>query len=196
MKGPLLVNRLYCSFPTFLLHVHGAAVSLSANVFCGGSPVMADSNAVWWSNPLFVNNSYVEVRKAVNISTQTGCLSLIDVESSYTFPDNSPSYTFPAMNYDSLYIAKVFWLDNSYNVYHRDVSTRICIYIIKAHRRLTSCVYSKPIIYALVGLHRCYQYYVSFSPHTQTHTHTHTHTHTRTHTHAHARTHARTHTHL
>ena len=111
---------------------------------------MPDSNAVRWSNPGFVNHSYVEVRKANSISTKTGCLNSARVTSFRAFPDYSPNYTFPATDYDSLYIAKIIWLDDSYNAYYRNNSecyflpqrreyTRTCIHI-KAHCRLTSCV--------------------------------------------------------
>ena len=103
-----------------LLHVRGAAGSLS--YYCGGDPKITDSNVVQWSNTMYVNHSYVEVRKANDISTQTGCLNSEKVTSFRAFPDDSPSYTFPAMDYDSLYIAKVIWLSNSYTAYYRNNS--------------------------------------------------------------------------
>ena len=100
---------------------------------------MTNSN-VRWSNPfwLSVNNSYVEVRK-VNILTQTGCLSSIEVETFYTFSENSPSYTFPDEEYESLYVAKVFWLDNSYNVYY--LNNTEC-YFLPQRRKYITCIHN------------------------------------------------------
>ena len=53
-----------------------------------------------------------------NISSQqlTGCLNAVEVASLHV--SRSASYSLPSVDYNSLYIAKVLWLDSSNNVHY------------------------------------------------------------------------------
>ena len=112
-KAAVLTNipsHTRCVHVYFLLHVCGAAATSAS--FCGTSPQMTDPSTVQWSNPPQVNHSYVEVRKVNNIGNQTECNS-DGVTSFEVFSFNTANYTFPSIDYDSLYIAKVRWPDYS-----------------------------------------------------------------------------------
>ena len=115
----------------------------SSSEYCGGSPQMqmADPNTVEWNTSSLANHSYVEVRKVNDIWSQTGCLNSDEVASFRAFPPSVPSYTFPTTDYDSLYIAKVICLDNSYRAYYRNTSE--CYFI--PRRREYSHVHTRSI---------------------------------------------------
>ena len=81
---------------------------------------MPGSSTVQWSNYYPINHTRVDVRKVNAIWNQTGCLNSEPVTSFYAHPSTSmlTNYTFPSMDYDSLYIAKVLWIDSSSNYYY------------------------------------------------------------------------------
>ena len=95
---------------------------------CGGAPrIIPGSSTVQWRNyyPNIINQTYLEVRKVNDVWSQTGCLNSEEVIHSRSFYGTSAStirYQFPSMDYDSLYIAKVFWIDRSSNAYYRNNS--------------------------------------------------------------------------
>ena len=106
---------------TFLLHMRGVADSRRSN--CGDGPqIMPGSSTVQWENSNTTNHAYlrVEVRKVNAIWNQTGCLNSEEFSSFYAHPSTSmpTNYTFPSMDFDSLYIAKAFWIDYNYNYYY------------------------------------------------------------------------------
>ena len=76
---------------------------------------MTDLGTVQWRNYYPIARTYVEVRKVNAIWNQAGCLNSNRVTSFSAYPNASmpTSYTFPSMDYDSLYIAKVLWLNNN-----------------------------------------------------------------------------------
>ena len=71
----------------------------------------------WSGLGLGVYSAYLEVRRVANIRGQlTGCLDAMEVDSRHV--SRSSSYSLPSVDYNSLYIAKVIWLDSSNNAHY------------------------------------------------------------------------------
>ena len=77
---------------------------------------------VSWSGDMFnVHRAYLEVRRVANIRGQlSGCLDAVEVASRHV--STSSPYPLPTVDYNSLYIAKVLWLDSSNNAHYRNNS--------------------------------------------------------------------------
>ena len=97
----------------------------TANIeFCGNGPMVTNPGTVRvsWSGDMFnVHRAYLEVRRVANIRGQlTGCLVTVEVASRHV--SRSSLYPLPSVDYNSLYIAKVLWLDSSNNAHYRNNS--------------------------------------------------------------------------
>ena len=89
--------------------------------FCGNVPMVTDSGTFSWSGGYPVYRAYLEVRRVANIRGQlTGCLVTVEVASRHV--SRSSLYPLPSVDYNSLYIAKVLWLDSSNNAHYRNNS--------------------------------------------------------------------------
>ena len=114
---------------TIYIHYHLTISSLfllsmaASSSYCGSNPTVTNpstSNVSWTIGSGYnVNYTSLEIRRVDNIwsQTATGCLSSVHVVST-----SSAFYSVPNVDYDSLYIARVFWYDFSHNRYYRNNS--------------------------------------------------------------------------
>ena len=104
------------------LHILLLSTAASSS-YCGSNPTLTNSNTVRWTRGSGSNvyNGSLEIRKVDDIWSQraTGCLNSVQLPVvSYSISQNYWSYSVPNVDYDSLYIARVLWLDSSNNPYY------------------------------------------------------------------------------
>lgn len=94
--------------------------------YCGDKPTISNDSAIlnWIRSNTYGSGSSVvsaelDLRKVENAWSQTGCFSLgenlselgLNISASY-------NYTIPSVDYNSLYIARVWWLDSTGQKYY------------------------------------------------------------------------------
>ena len=124
-------------------------------LYCGNMPTVINPSTVNWArgSGSFVDHASLEIRKADNIwsQTATGCLSTEQVVSD-SHVSSSSSRSVPNVDYDSLYIARVLWLDSSNNPYYHVNSE--CYFI----PRRSECLQNQehPLMHAVyIEVHPC-----------------------------------------
>ena len=91
----------------------------TANIrYCGNKPTVTNPGTFsWYGSRSGVYRAYLELRRVANIRGQlTGCLDAVQVASRHV--SRLSSYSLPSVDYNSLYIAKVLWLDSSNNAHY------------------------------------------------------------------------------
>lgn len=92
---------------------------------CGSTPTLYSNNPAilrWYQWNRGVERATLEIRKVDNAWSQTTCFNLGATlpESGPVFENNS-EHNLSSMDYDSLYIARLLWMDsNGTNYYNKD----------------------------------------------------------------------------
>lgn len=92
--------------------------------FCGSKPTVSNNPATlkWVGSGNSIVSATLDIRKVENAWSQTGCFNLQETlpESGMSFPATS-THTISSVDYDSLYIVKLFWVDSEgTSFYNRD----------------------------------------------------------------------------
>lgn len=116
-------------------------LALAANCnYCGNMPTVTNPRTIqWWhGDGSYVNRAYLEVLRVANIRSQLpGCLNAVKVTSQHV--SRFSSYALPSVDYNSLYIAKVLWLDSSDNAHYSHNSD--CYFIPQRREYLYAYMY-------------------------------------------------------
>ena len=102
---------------------HFLSPTTANNRYCGNMPTVTNPGTFSWSggDGSDVHRAYLEVRRVANIRGQlTGCLGAVQVASRHV--SKLSSYSLTPVDYNSLYIAKVLWLDSSNNAHYQNNS--------------------------------------------------------------------------
>ena len=95
--------------------------------FCGNKPTVSNDPAILKWN-LGINLGYgkrvdsatLDIRKIDRAWSQTGCFNLSDPISESGPVPASSQHTLSSVDYDSLYVARIFWVRNGTRYYIKD----------------------------------------------------------------------------